>query len=62
MRQLCVHGDMKQLVNLESTQEARVTLGCVSSNSHASFVLSILPATASYLDADAGTKLLLSES
>ena len=30
--------------SLESTQEARVALGCASSNSYASFVLSKLPA------------------
>ena len=32
------------LGSLESTQEARVALGCSSSNSYASFVLSKLPA------------------
>ena len=32
------------LGSLESTQEARVALGCASSNSYASFVLSKLPA------------------
>ena len=32
------------LRSLESTQEVRVTLGCASSNSYASFVLSKLPA------------------
>ena len=31
------------LGRLESTQEARVALGCASSNSYASFVLSKLP-------------------
>ena len=32
------------LGSLESTQEARVALGCASSNSYASFVLSKVPA------------------
>ena len=32
------------LGSLESTQEARVALGCASNNSYASFVLSKLPA------------------
>ena len=32
------------LGSLESTQEARVALGCTSSNSYASFVLAKLPA------------------
>ena len=32
------------LGSLESTQEARVALGCASSNSYAYFVLSKLPA------------------
>ena len=41
MRQLCVHRDMKYLESLESTQEARVALGYASSNSYASFVLSL---------------------
>ena len=49
IRQLCVHRDMKPLVSLKSTQEARVALGYASSNSYASFVLSKLPAS-SYLD------------
>ena len=44
MRQLCVHRDMKHQGNLESTQEARVSLGYASSNSYASFVLFKLPA------------------
>ena len=41
--QLCVHRDMKHLGSLGSTQEARVALGCTSSNSYASFVFSKLP-------------------
>ena len=34
----------KNLGSFESTQEARVALGCASCNSYASFVLSKLPA------------------
>ena len=44
IRQLCIHRDMKHAGSLESTQEARVTLGYASSNPYASFVLSKLPA------------------
>ena len=41
MLQLCVCLDTEHLGSLESTQEARVVLGCASSNSYASFILSI---------------------
>ena len=44
MLQLCVCRDIERLGSLESTQEARVALGCASCNSYASFVLSKLPA------------------
>ena len=44
MLQLCVCRDIEHLGSLESTQEARVALGCASCNSYASFVLSKLPA------------------
>ena len=40
MLQLCVCRDIEHLGSLESTQEARVALGCASCNSYASFVLS----------------------
>ena len=43
MLQLCVCQDIEHLGSLESTQEARLALGCASSNSYASFVLSKLP-------------------
>ena len=49
MRQLCVCRDIEHLGSLESTQEARVALGCASCNSYASFALSKLP-SAQYLD------------
>ena len=45
----CVHGDMKHLGSLESTQEARVALGYASSNSYASLCSPNFP-RASYLD------------
>ena len=44
MLELCVCRDIEPLGSLESTQEARVALGCASSNSYASLVLSKLPA------------------
>ena len=44
MRQLCVCQDIEHLGSLESTQGARVALGCALCNSYASFVLSKLPA------------------
>ena len=44
MRQLCVCRDIEHLGSFESTQEARVALGCASCNSYASFVVSKLPA------------------
>ena len=40
MLQLCVCRDIEHLGSLESTQEARVALGCASYNSYVSFVLS----------------------
>ena len=40
MLQLYVCLDIEHLGSLEGTQEARVTLGCASGNSYASFVLS----------------------
>ena len=43
MLQLCVCRDIEHLGSLESTLEARGALGCASSNSYASFVLSKLP-------------------
>ena len=43
MLQLCVFGDIEHLGSLESTQEARVALGCPSNNSYSSCVLSKLP-------------------
>ena len=43
MLELCVCQDIEPLGSLESTQEARITLGCASSNSYASLVLSKLP-------------------
>ena len=49
MRQLYVHGDMKHLGSLESTQEARVAISFASSNFYTYFVLSNFP-RASYLD------------
>ena len=39
MLQQGVCRDIEYLGSLESTQEARVALGCLSSNSYASFVL-----------------------
>ena len=39
MLQQCVCRDIEHLGSLESTQEAKVALGCLSSNSSASFVL-----------------------
>ena len=41
MLQPCVYLDTEHLGSLESTQEDRVALDCASSNSDASFVLSI---------------------
>ena len=41
----CVYIELwMHLGSLESTQEARVALGCASNNSYASFTLSKLPA------------------
>ena len=37
MLQLCICRDIEHLGSLESTQEARVALGCASCNSYASF-------------------------
>ena len=42
MLQLCVCQGIEHLGSLESTQEARVALGCASRNSYNSFVLSKL--------------------
>ena len=44
MLQQCVCRDIEHLGSLESTQTARVALGCASSYSYDSFVLSKLPA------------------
>ena len=44
MLELCVCQDIEPLGSLEPTQEARVALGCASSNSYVSLVLSKLPA------------------
>ena len=44
MLELYVCRDIEPLGSLESTQEARVALGCASSNFYASLVLSKLPA------------------
>ena len=50
MLQQCVCRDIEHLGSFfESTQKARVALGCASSYSYASFVLSELP-RAQYLD------------
>ena len=44
MHQMWVCRDIEHLGSLESTEKARIALGCASSNSYASFVLSKLPA------------------
>ena len=44
MLQLYVCRDIEHLGSFESTQEARVALGCASCNSYVSSVLSKLPA------------------
>ena len=49
MLQHCVCRDIEHLGGLESTQKARVALGCASSNSYASFVLHNFPRD-QYLD------------
>ena len=64
MLQLCVCRDIEHLGSLESTQEARVALGCASCNSYASLVLSKLPACwiSRHTHADAWTNCFITLS